>query len=75
MDTQSVNMNSISTILLVFLAELLVVAYVSGNDCRTSRTVVDSAECIADNSAAGGHIWQHIRGVKARPKRSRNTEG
>ena len=67
-------MKSISAILLVFLAELLMVAYVSGNDCRTSRTVVDSAECIADNSAAGGHIWQHIRGVKARPKKAEGAE-
>ena len=60
--------------ILIFLALLLMVALVSGNECRTSRTVVASARCIADNSKEGGHIWQHIRGVKARPKNSANAE-
>ena len=36
-----------------------------------SQSVVESAE---DNTKAGGHIWQHIRGVKARPKGAEKAE-
>ena len=50
-------MESKSIFFLVFLANLLVVAFVAGNECRTSGTVVDSAQSVDDNTAAGGHIW------------------
>ena len=73
-DTHLVIMELKSAFILMFLSVLLMVAFVSGNECRTSRTVVESARCIADNSGAGGHIWQHILGVKARPKNSANAE-
>ena len=67
-------MESKSIFFLVFLANLLVVALVSGNECRTSKTVAESAQSVDDNSAAGGHIWQHIRGLKSRPKGAEKSE-
>ena len=67
-------MESKFVLLLLFLAIFLTVASVSGNDCRTSKTVLQSAKSVADNSAAGGHIWQHIRGIKARPSGAEKTE-
>ena len=63
-----------STCLLFSFAVLLMVTFVSANDCRTSRTVVASAQSVAANSAAGGHIWQHVRGLHARPKGAAKSE-
>jgi hypothetical protein len=63
-----------SIFFLVLLIELLVIAFVSGNECRTSKTVVASAKSVDDNTAAGGHIWQHIRGLKSRPKGAEKSE-
>ena len=63
-----------STCLLFSFAALLMVTFVSGNDCRTSRTVVESAQSVAANSAAGGHIWQHVRGLHARPEGAKKKE-
>ena len=56
----------------MFLAVLFMVAIiVSGNECRTSRTVAESARSVADNSAAGGHIWQHnLRGLTSGTEKS-----
>ena len=67
-------MESKSIFFLVFLINLLTVAFVSGKECRTSGTVKDSAKSVDDNSAAGGHIWQHIRGLKSRPKGAEKSE-
>ena len=63
-----------SIFFLVFLVNLLVVAFVSGKECRTSETVKESAKSVDDNSAAGGHIWQHICGLKSRPKGAEKSE-
>jgi hypothetical protein len=43
-----------SIFLLVLLIELLVIAFVSGNECRTSKTVVASAKSVDDNTAGRG---------------------
>ena len=67
-------MESKSIYFFVFLVNLLVVAFVSGKECRTSETVAKSAQSVYDNSAAGGHIWQHIRGLKSRPKGAKKSE-
>ena len=67
-------MESKSIYFFVFLVNLLVVAFVSGKECRTSETVAKSAQSVYDNSAAGGHIWQHIRGLTSRPKGAEKSE-
>ena len=58
----------------VSLAVLLMAVCVSGNDCRTSKTVVASAKSVAANSADGGHIWQHVRGLTSRPSGAQKSE-
>ena len=63
-----------SAFLFMFLAVLFMVAIVSGNECRTSRTVAESARSVADNTAAGGHIWQHIRGLTSKPRGAGRSE-
>ena len=63
-----------STSLLFSFAVLLMVTFVSGNDCRTSRTVLASAQSVDANSAEGGHIWQHVRGLHARPRGAARNE-
>ena len=60
--------------LLMSFAVMLLVVCVSGKECRTSGTVVASAQNVDDNTAAGGHIWQHIRGLPARPKGAQKSE-
>ena len=67
-------MESKSIFFLVFLVNLLMVAFVSGKECRASKTVKESAKSVDNNSAAGGHIWQHICGLKSRPKGAKNSE-
>ena len=67
-------MESKSAFLFIFFSVLLMVVFVSGNECRTSKTVTESAKSVADNTAAGGHIWQHIRGLTSRPKGAQKSE-
>ena len=36
-------------------------------ECRTLQSVIDSTNGPAHNVAVGGHIWQHIHGLTAKP--------
>ena len=53
---------------------LLSAVSTSGTECRKSKTVVPSAQSVHDNTAAGGHIWQHVLGLTSRPKKAPKTE-
>lgn len=53
---------------------LLVALSVSGKECRNLKTVAASAKSVAANTAEGGHIWQHVRGLTSRPKGAQKSE-
>ena len=67
-------MESKPRLLFTSFALLLVAVCVSANECRKSKTVVSSAESVTANTAAGGHIWQHVRGLTSRPKGAARKE-
>ena len=47
---------------------ILLTAYPAYEECRKLSNVAQSAAGPQQNSAAGGHIWQHIYGLKAKPR-------
>ena len=46
----------------------------NGGECRVTQTVVNSATGTQQNSDAGGHIWKHIDGLRAKPRGATGTQ-
>ena len=49
-------------------ATLCLIHLSAAEDCRLTASVLNSAKDLQTNVDLGGHLWQHIAGVKARPK-------
>lgn len=59
----------------IFINSFIVLLFsvsVAGKECRNLKTVAASAQSVAANTAAGGHIWQHVLGPK--PSKTHKTE-
>ena len=48
-------------------ATLCLIHLSAAEDCRLTASVIDSAADLKTNVEKGGHLWQHIAGVKKRP--------
>ena len=66
--------SQVGFILFISFTVLVMVVSVAGKECRTSATVEGSAQNVEINTAAKGHIWQHVNGLESRPRGAQSSE-
>ena len=55
-------------------ATLCLIHLSAAEDCRLTTSVLNSAADLQTNADLGGHLWQHIAGLKAKPTGAKKAD-